>query len=97
MYICSYSMVMYYIVLERKEVIQPPRAVTPKHYSQEYIRVLNIVVTMPTRDVLLRHFCKMALTVGIRGCTLLSLLNSCCSLLCKNVYTECVRTSTQSV
>ena len=33
---------------------------------------------MPTRDDLLRHFCKMSLTVGIRGCTLLSLMNSWC-------------------
>ena len=31
---------------------------------------------MPTRDVLLRHFCKMLLTVGIRSCTLLSLMYS---------------------
>ena len=31
---------------------------------------------MPTRDVLLRHFCKMWLTVRIRGCTLLSLMYS---------------------
>ena len=37
---------------------------------------INILVTMPTRDVLLRHFCKMSLTVGICGCTLLSLMNS---------------------
>ena len=27
---------------------------------------------MPTRDVLLRHFCKETLTIGIRSCTLIS-------------------------
>ena len=37
---------------------------------------INILVTMPARDILLRHFCKMSLTVGIRCCTLLSLMNS---------------------
>ena len=37
----------------------------------------NSILTMHTRDVLLRHFCKMSLTVGIRGCTLLSLMYSC--------------------
>ena len=39
---------------------------------------INILITMTTLDVLLRHFCKMSLTVGIRGCTLLSLMNSWC-------------------
>ena len=43
------------------------------------LRRNNNIVTMPTRDVLLRHFCKMSLTVGIRGCTLLSLMYSCYS------------------
>ena len=36
----------------------------------------NIVI-MPTHDILLRHFCKMPLTVSIRGCTLLPLMYSC--------------------
>ena len=36
----------------------------------------NNIVTMPTRDVLLRHFCKMSLMVGICGYTLLSLMYS---------------------
>ena len=36
----------------------------------------NNIVTMPTLDILLHHFCKMSLTVGIRGCTLLSLMYS---------------------
>ena len=36
----------------------------------------NIIVTMPTRDVLLRHSCKTWLPVRIRGCTLLSLMYS---------------------
>ena len=36
----------------------------------------NNIITMPTLDVLLRHFCKMSLTVGIHGCTLLSLMYS---------------------
>ena len=42
------------------------------------LRKNNNIVAMPTLDVLLRHFCKMSLTVGIRGCTLLSLMYSCC-------------------
>ena len=32
------------------------------------------IVTMPTHDVLLRHFWKMSLTVNLCGCTLLSLM-----------------------
>ena len=28
----------------------------------------NIIVTMPTCDILLRHFCKMSFTVSICGC-----------------------------
>ena len=43
---------------------------------------IHILVTMPTCDVLLRHFCKMSLTVGIRSCTLLSLMNSCYYVYC---------------
>ena len=41
-----------------------------------YIRILSSV-TMPTCDVLLRHFRKMLLWVRIRGCTLSSLIYSC--------------------
>ena len=32
------------------------------------LRKNNNIVTMPTCDVLLHHFCKMSLTVGIRVC-----------------------------
>ena len=40
-----------------------------------YIRILSSV-TMPTCDVLLRHFRKMLLRMRIRGCTLSSLIYS---------------------
>ena len=40
-----------------------------------YIRILSSV-TMPTYDMLLRHFRKMLLRVGIRSCTLSSLIYS---------------------
>ena len=40
------------------------------------LRKNNNIVTIPTHDVLLRHFCKMSLTVSIRGCILLSLMYS---------------------
>ena len=40
----------------------------------------NNIVTMPMRDVLLRYFCKMSLTVGIRRCALLSFMYSWCCL-----------------
>ena len=36
----------------------------------------NNIVTMPTHDVLLRHFCKMSLMVSTRGCTLLCTLGN---------------------
>ena len=41
----------------------------------------NNIITMPTCDVLLRHFCKMSLTVRICGCILLSLTYSCLHLM----------------
>ena len=44
--------------------------------KEKKLRKNNNIATMPTRDVLLRQFCKMSLTVGIRGCTLLSLMSS---------------------
>ena len=36
----------------------------------------NIIITMPTCDILLRHFCKMSFTVSICSCTLSSLIYS---------------------
>ena len=36
----------------------------------------NIIVTMLTCDILLRHFCKMSFTVSICSCTLSSLIYS---------------------
>ena len=40
------------------------------------LRKNNNIVTMPRRDVLIRHFSKMSSAVGIRGCILLSLMYS---------------------
>ena len=44
-------------------------------YCIHALRKNNNIVIMPTRDVLLCHFCKMLLTVSIRG-ILLSLMYS---------------------
>ena len=55
-----------------------------------YIRILSSV-TMPTCDVLLRHFRKMLLRVRIRGCTLSSLIYSW-----YNASTICIQTHDQS-
>ena len=38
---------------------------------------INSIVTLPTCDVLLRHFRKMSFTVGIHGFILLSIIFSC--------------------
>ena len=40
------------------------------------LRKNNNIVTMPRCDVLIRHFCTMSLTVGIRSCVLLSFMYS---------------------
>ena len=60
----------------RKHLLQESQSVTVRRQRpvrvivfMHYVRIIKIV-TMTTRDVLLRHSCEMSLTVGIHGCTL---------------------------